>query len=208
MSFQVLFAVAQGFANTVLIVLAVASVVSIAAILERFFFLSKVSRQNKEFRAQAHQLLNAQDLSGIEKLAGNDSIPNKALQLGLKHVKAHGEKGLDEIFTSYMILERPQLDKFLTFLATVGSNAPFVGLLGTVMGIMKAFDDLSRNTGGGNEVVMQGIAHALVATAIGLFVAIPAVISYNSFQRMVKNTVQTVEMAKELCLSYAKVKKG
>jgi len=207
-SFQVLFAVAQGFANAVLIILALASIVSIAAILERFFHLGKISGQNKQFRAKAASLLNSQDLSNIESLANAESIPQKALQLGLKHVKTHGEKGLDEIFTSYMILERPYLDKFLTFLATVGSNAPFIGLLGTVMGIMKAFDDLSRNTGGGNEVVMQGIAHALVATAIGLFVAIPAVISYNAFQRMVKETIQSVEIAKELCLSYAKVKKG
>jgi biopolymer transport protein ExbB len=205
---QGLFGLAQGFANVILYILLISSVVSIAMILERFFFLGKIGRENKAFRAQSRTLLESADLNQIENLAKNDSLPQRGLLLGLKHVKAYGDKGLEEIFNSYMIIERPRLEKFLNFLATVGSNAPFVGLLGTVMGIMKAFNDLAQNSAAGNEVVMLGIAHALVATAIGLFVAIPAVVAYNYYQKAVKETVQSVEIAKELCLSYAKIKKG
>jgi len=208
-NFQGLFGLAQGFAEVILWILLLASVVSIAMILERFFSLGKVQRQNKAFRAQANELISSNDLNKLENLAQEDkSLPERALKHGLRHTKAYGEKGLDEIFTSFMIIEKPRLDKYLNFLATVGSNAPFIGLLGTVMGIMKAFNDLAQNSAAGNEVVMLGIAHALIATAIGLFVAIPAVIAYNYYQKMVKDTVQTVEVAKELCLSYAKVKKG
>ena len=106
------------------------------------------------------------------------------------------------------MIEKPKLEKNLNFLATVGSNAPFVGLLGTVLGIMKAFSDLAQSSGGGNDAVMAGIAHALVATAVGLFVAIPAVIGYNYFQKLVRQSLQSIDVARELCLAYAKTKKG
>lgn len=208
MNFQGLFGLAQGFADIILWMLLISSVVSIAVIFERFFTLGKVARQNKVFRTEAKEVLETSNLSKLDQLAQDDSLPQRALRHGLKHTKAYGDKGLDEIFNSFMIIEKPRLDRYLNFLATVGSNAPFVGLLGTVMGIMKAFNDLAQNSAAGNEVVMLGIAHALIATAIGLFVAIPAVIGYNYYQKMVKDTVQTVEVAKELCLSYAKVTKG
>lgn len=208
MSFQGLFNLAQGFAETILWILLFTSVVSVAMIIERFFSLSKLTRQNRKFRAEAKEILMTQDLNKLDALAQDDSLPQKALRYGLKHTKAHGDKGLDEMFNSFVMIEKPKIDKYLNFLATVGSNAPFVGLLGTVMGIMKAFNDLAQNSAAGNEVVMLGIAHALVATAIGLFVAIPAVIAFNYYQKMVRETVQTIEIAKELCLSYAKVKKG
>lgn len=177
-------------------------------ILERFFALGKVSRQNKEFRIKASEVIQTQNLSKLEQMTEDTSLPERALQYGLKHTKAYGDKGLEEIFTSFTIIEKPRLDRYLNFLATIGSNAPFIGLLGTVMGIMKAFNDLAQNSAAGNEVVMLGIAHALIATAIGLFVAIPAVVAYNYYSKMVRDTVQTIEVAKELCLSYAKVKKG
>ncbi len=208
MNLQGLFALAQGFADIILWILLASSVVSIAMILERFFTLGKIARQNKAFRSQANEVVMTQDLTKLDKMSAGDSLAERSLSYGLKHTKMHGERGLDEIFTSFMIIEKPRLEKYLNFLATVGSNAPFVGLLGTVMGIMKAFNDLAQNSAAGNEVVMMGIAHALIATAIGLFVAIPAVIGFNYYSKMVKDTVQTVEVAKELSLAYAKVKKG
>lgn len=80
---------------------------------------------------------------------------------------------------------RVLLEHNLTFLASVGSNAPFIGLFGTVLGIIRAFHDLVGNVGGGADVVMAGISEALVATAVGIFVAIPALAAYNGFQRKV-----------------------
>ncbi|EAT16836.1 MotA/TolQ/ExbB proton channel family protein [Desulfuromonas acetoxidans] len=77
--------------------------------------------------------------------------------------------------------------KRLTILATLGNNAPFIGLFGTVLGVIKAFHDLHLQQGSGIKVVMGGISEALVATAMGLLVAIPAVIAYNAFSK----TLQT-----------------
>ncbi len=77
----------------------------------------------------------------------------------------------------------------LTFLGTVGSNAPFVGLFGTVLGIIKAFRDLALETQSASAAVMAGISEALVATAVGLLVAIPAVVAYNYLRRQVKKTL-------------------
>ena len=84
---------------------------------------------------------------------------------------------------------KQRMELGLTFLGTVGANAPFVGLYGTVGGIVKAFRDLSAETEAGLSSVIAGIAEALVATAIGLIVAIPAVVAYNYLQKQVKKTV-------------------
>ncbi len=92
------------------------------------------------------------------------------------------------------------LEKRLGILATFGNNAPFIGLFGTVLGIIKAFHDLGTSKEFGVRVVMTGISEALVATAMGLFVAIPSVIAYNYFVRRVKKILLTYEYRKNLPL--------
>ena len=81
---------------------------------------------------------------------------------------------------------RIALDKRLGILATFGNNAPFIGLFGTVLGVIKAFNDLGSSSQFGVKVVMEGISQALVSTAMGLFVAIPSVVAYNYFVRKMK----------------------
>jgi biopolymer transport protein ExbB len=83
--------------------------------------------------------------------------------------------------------QKVNLSRYLNILGTLGNTAPFIGLLGTVLGIIKAFKDLAGSAGAGPEVVMVGIAEALIATAAGLGVAIPAVIIFNYFTDRVKN---------------------
>ncbi len=203
------FVLSQGSAEILLWILLLTSVLSIGMIIERFLTLHSVYRRNTEFRNKAQDLLQSQSLDELEDLAKDkDSLPGRALSYGLRHIKSSGPQGLAEVFNSFHMIERPKLERNLNFLATVGSNAPFVGLLGTVLGIMKAFSDLAGNTGGGNDVVMAGIAHALVATAVGLFVAIPAVIAYNYFQKLVRQSLQSIDVARELCIAYAKRTKG
>jgi biopolymer transport protein ExbB len=92
------------------------------------------------------------------------------------------------------------LEKRLGILATFGNNAPFIGLFGTVLGVMKAFHDLGVSNEFGVRVVMEGISQALVATALGLFVAIPCVIAYNYFVRKVKTILLLYEEKKNLPL--------
>ena len=124
----------------------------------------------------------------------------------MKYLKVHGEKGFEDIFNTFILTEKSDLEKFLPVLATISSNAPFIGLLGTVLGIMKAFNDLAVTQNSGQQTVMAGISTALVATAAGLFVAIPASIAFNYFTRKVRSTLTSIESVKDLGLAYAKSK--
>ncbi len=202
-----LFTIAQGGAEVILWIMLSLSILSIATILERLFTLRQVSSNSKKIKARIKDVLQSNNLAELEDLSKDrDSLEGRGLSYGLRHAKEHGANGLEEIFNSFALIEKPQLERSLNFLATVGSNAPFLGLLGTVLGIMKAFKDLSANVTAGNEAVMLGIAEALISTAIGLVVAIPAVIAFNYFQKQVKNHMQSLESVKELCIAYAKNK--
>ena len=81
---------------------------------------------------------------------------------------------------------RKDYERYLVILGTLGNNAPFIGLFGTVIGVIQAFQDLSTDSQGGAEVVMSGISEALVATAAGLAAAIPAVIAFNFFMNKIR----------------------
>ena len=179
-----LFNIAQGGAEVILWIMLAMSVLSIATILERLFSLRQAAAASKKIKLRLKEVLQSNNLSELEELSKDrDSLEGRGLSYGLRHVKENGANGLAEIFNSYALIEKPPLERSLNFLATVGSNAPFLGLLGTVLGIMKAFKDLSANVTAGNEAVMLGIAEALISTAVGLVVAIPAVIAYNYFQK-------------------------
>jgi biopolymer transport protein TolQ len=203
-----IFAFAQFADQTILGLLVLLSIVSLGIILERAVALRKVTRESDKVRQRVRMALQANSLEDFEIIAKDaDSIEGRAASYALRHMRESGSKGLEEIFNSYALSEKPDLERFLGFLATVGSNAPYVGLLGTVLGIMKAFNDLAQSTEAGQQTVMAGISLALVATAAGLFVAIPAVIFYNYFQRKIKIVFTNLESVKELGLAYSK-KKG
>jgi len=103
-------------------------------------------------------------------------------------------------YKNWAYKQRQYLEKNLNILATLGANAPFIGLLGTVFGIIQAFSQLSNQQAGSNAV-MSSIAMALIATAMGLFVAIPAVIAYNYFNQRLKVMLGSSESIKNLYLS-------
>lgn len=198
------FAIAQVGHEFTLWVLVILSVLSIAFILERYFTLKNAQAKTDAISKKMQESLQANALNEIEDLAKDrDSIVGKALSYGLRHAKEYGSEGLEEIFNSYALMEKPKLEKRLSFLATVGSNAPFIGLLGTVFGIMDAFKALATSQGE-MTAVMSGISEALVATAVGLLVAIPAVVAYNFLQKKVKGILMTLESAKDVCLAYSK----
>ena len=200
-----LFLIAQGGAEAILWLLILISIISIGMILERWMTLRQVARNSNRVKNRLREALQSHNLSDLEELSKDrDTLEGRALSYGMRHVRENGVGGVEEIFNSFALMERPQLERSLNFLATVGSNAPFIGLLGTVLGIMRAFHDLAANTGAGNEAVMSGIAEALVSTAVGLIVAIPAVIAYNNFQRKVRSSLQSLEAVRDLCVAYAK----
>lgn len=194
--------------QVVLYILLLLSVLSIGMILERFFALRKVAAESARIRGRIKLALQSNSVEDVEDIARDpSSLEGRGASYALKHMKEAGTKGLEEVFNTFALTERAELEKFLGFLATVGSNAPYIGLLGTVLGIMKAFNDLAQAPEAGQQTVMAGISLALVATAAGLFVAIPAVIFYNYYSKQVRGIFQSLESVKELCLAYAK-KKG
>lgn len=200
------FVIASYGHDATLYLLIILSIFSIASILDRARTLSKVLAKSEAVTKQLQETLQSNSIKDFDSYSPDkDSFVGKAVAYGLRHSKEHGTKGLEEMFNSYSLNERPHLEKYLNFLATVGSNAPFIGLLGTVFGIMEAFRALAMSQG---EItaVMVGISEALVATAIGLIVAIPAVVAYNFFQKRVKRILQTLESAKDICLAYAKMR--
>ena len=188
-------------------ILVLLSIFSVAFIFERFFTLRGVKNSSEKTNIRIQEALQSNNLVEIEDLSRDrETFEGRALAYGLRHAKTNGANGLEEIFNSYAITERPRFERYLNFLATVGSNAPFIGLLGTVFGIMDAFRELSTSQGDASAV-MLGISKALVATGIGLIVAIPAVIAYNYFQRQVRGIFQSLEGVRDICIALAKTKK-
>jgi biopolymer transport protein ExbB len=167
------------------------SIIAVAVIIERAILLRK---ETLDFESLRGALLGAMDgeLAAIEKIvARHHGAAARILKSALKHSHESAE-GVEDLLVATSLEERGKLEKRLLVLGTLGSNAPFVGLFGTVLGVIKAFHDLAQSAAG-PEVVMQGLSEALIATAVGLFVAIPCVVSYNYFQKKVKDLLSGTE---------------
>ncbi len=129
--------------------------------------------------------------------------------VGLSEVLLKTHQNPDSLMagvSSYSKIQRMQLEKGLAVLATLGSNAPFIGLFGTVLGIIRAFAYLGSQSG--TASVMSGISQALFATAFGLFVAIPAVIGFNLFSKMIKDLMTQGEALRDLYIAELKIPDG
>ncbi|WP_428897417.1 biopolymer transport protein ExbB/biopolymer transport protein TolQ [Parelusimicrobium proximum] len=169
----------------VLIILLVLSVVSIAVMLERFFTFRKKMGVSRKLMAFTRYQLKAGDIQKISDACQRGiakGTPAANLILKLLTSDKRGSE-LESVAVQVIDWEVLQLGRRLPVLATLGSTTPFIGLFGTVLGVMHAFADLATvsGAGAGPSVVAKGIAEALVNTAAGLFVAVPAVIAYNYF---------------------------
>lgn len=178
-----------------LIILAVCSVLSITFMIERWWYFRKAQAKADDILSHIHKLLEGgkadQAASWAQK---HPAAVAQVVHYGLLHA-GRSRRDLEELLQTKRLEERMKLEKWLAVLGTLGNTAPFIGLFGTVVGIIKAFKDLALAGGGGPSVVAAGIAEALVATAAGLLVAIPAVIIYNYFQRRVKEITVDMEVA-------------
>jgi biopolymer transport protein ExbB len=166
----------------VLWILLAASVASISVILERWWSFRSSKINFPKFLEDLGRRLDANDSAGARQVARSQAgVEAKVALAGLVNL-SKGSASVEEAMTSRLVLEKTQLEKNLIVLGTLGNNAPFVGLFGTVLGIIKAFNDLAVSGSSGASVVMSGVSAALVATAFGILVAIPAVIANNYFQ--------------------------
>ena len=166
-----------------------ASVVSVGVILERWRVFRKSRVDFPVFTDKFAGFLEKGNLAGAKDLVRNArGLETRVAAAGLDHL-FKGHASVEESMTSSLVLERNKLEKNLIILGTLGNNAPFLGLFGTVLGVIKAFNDLAVNGSSGVSVVMAGISSALIATAFGILVALPAVIANNVFQTELKRRI-------------------
>jgi biopolymer transport protein ExbB len=194
-------------AEWVLWLLVALSVVSVGIMFERWRFFRKCDYDPAVLAERFVPFVRAGDLEGARRaLQQTPGMEAAVVGEGLKLFHG-GPAAMEEAMAGAKSRERPVLEKHLAFLGTLGNNAPFLGLFGTVLGIIVAFEKLSEAERESAKLVMQGISEALVATAVGILVAIPAVIAFNAFQRRVRRVVSHTDSLSHALLAEAKAER-
>lgn len=182
----------------VLLLLVSLSIWSVAIMLDRMRVFRALNRGDSA--DEAVRLIRAQDWVELKNWVNQcPGLRAGALRAALDCQTTQPEL-IDRAVRSFIAVERATLESGLTTLATLGSNAPFIGLFGTVLGIIQAFGVLG-NSQYSSTAVMQGISEALIATAVGLLVAIPAVIAYNVFSRKLRVLLTECDSLRDLYIS-------
>ena len=198
------------FAKGIVITMIIMSVYSLTVMVSKWWNLRKAQKETIKFAPEFSQFLEEDNLTEAIKLAESYKKSHVALVLGgalgeVKPLIQDGSVTVSDINSAEravernMLLEITNLKRGLAVLATVGATAPFVGLLGTTIGIINAFQGMSKSGSGGLAAIGGGISEALATTALGLLVAIPAVWAYNYFQTKIDNlTVEMTYVSKEM----------
>lgn len=185
------------------------SVVSVAIMLERAWFYWSLRDDLTRLASDLRELLRGNDIEAArKKMEASPSAEAAVVVAGLLEAD-RGGRAAEEAMQGALALQRMRLERRLAYLGTLGNNAPFIGLFGTVIGVVQAFAALGRQdanaaaaAGTAPQEVMAAIAEALVATAVGLAVAIPAVATYNFFQRRIKSILGNTEALSKVLLAY------
>lgn len=190
-------------AEWVLWVLVVLSLASVLIMLERGIFYAKRSVDAQSLRARLEKLLRERKFDEAATMLDEqpESMESRVVLFGLRDWK-RGADAVADRMAGAMSTEKSRYEKYLVFLATTGNNAPFIGLFGTVLGIIGAFANLASGSQEAAQMVMAAIGEALVATGVGLLVAIPAVIAFNVFKTRVKKSVSQTELLGSTVMAY------
>jgi len=188
-------------------ILAFCSFLSATVFLERMFYYRRLSRTKRlEFMTKIRRALKSGDLENAAQICEGTQAPlSNVVYSGLEH---HG-RSREEISNDMereITMETTELERYTSIVATIGNTAVYIGLFGTVLGIIRAFHDISVAGAGGMAIVIGGVAEALVCTATGLFVAIPAVIVFNYFTRRVERFVTDMELCASEFIDLIQVK--
>jgi biopolymer transport protein TolQ len=192
-----LFLRADIIVKSVIIILIVCSIYSWAVIIEKFRLFKKINKSSEEFEEKFWNSKSAETFYNSLPVNNQDPMAVVFQDAMESLLKKRSKNNLSERMNTLLEVgierQMTKIDKGFTFLATVGSTAPFIGLFGTVWGIMNSFQSIaiSRNTS--LAIVAPGIAEALFATALGLLAAIPAVVAYNKFNTDSKKYSQKLE---------------
>ena len=193
-----LFIRADFVVKSVIVVLIAASIFSWALIVDKYKLFKKINISSDEFEQKFWKSKSAESFYNNIPANSNDPLANifkagMSEMLKSKTRSSNQSERVSRILEVSTEREMLTIEKYFTFLATVGSTAPFIGLFGTVWGIMNSFQSIaiSRNTS--LAIVAPGIAEALFATALGLLAAVPAVVAYNKFNSDAKKYLQKIE---------------
>lgn len=184
------------------------SVISIGVMIERaVFFIVNSADVEHVAEILRKTMIDGDDRpAAVRQLRALKGLEAVVLLDGIEHLQK-GPESVEELVDSAVARERVRYERYLPFLGTLGNNAPFIGLFGTVLGVISAFQDLSGSVSGDaarKAALMTSIAEALVATAVGLLVAIPAVIAFNQFKGKIKERSSNTEALSRLLLAHLK----
>ena len=179
-----------------MVILLAASVLSVAIILERLITYRRQSRVNrKDFMLKIRQEIKKGSLEPVIRSCKDTNTPfAQVVYAGLSFFNC-SEKEISNNMERQIIIETTILERLTSVIGTIGSVSVYVGLFGTVLGIIRAFHDISVSGSGGISVVISGISEALACTAAGLCVAVPAVVAYNYFMKKVDDFIKDMELA-------------
>ena len=193
----------QWLSRTVLVLLFILSVWSVATMLRCSRLLNKAGGPSRKFDEEMELIakwFDARQWDPFREWASKGDTLHAGAARAILETSSTDPSRIDRSVKSYLSMERTRLEQGLTVLATLGANAPFIGLFGTVLGIIQAFGALGTHQNNAADI-MSGISEALVATAVGLFVAIPAVVAFNIFTRRLRVLIVRSEALKDLYLS-------
>lgn len=176
-------------------ILLICSVISLTIIIERYICYRLRSRvKRKDFMIQIAKEIEKTNIKRAIEICKNTDTPFSNVVYAGLNLKDHAEVLISNTMERAITIEITKLERHISVVGTIGSTAVYIGLFGTVLGIMRAFRDISATGVGGIAVVINGISEALVCTAAGLAVAVPAVIAYNYFVKKVDNFITDMEL--------------
>ena len=203
-------------ASWVLWLLGACLVTTLGIIVERALFYRARDCDLRPLARRLGTCLAERNIAGAVEVLGRSRSVAAAIAAAGLELAAGGPAAADKAMQSAVALERRGLERWLAYLGTLGNNAPFIGLFGTVVGVMASFEELGRGAAPGagaggpaqvasqvaSQLIMARIAEALVATAVGILVALPAVIAFNYFQRRVASLLAATEVLSNLVLAH------
>jgi biopolymer transport protein ExbB/TolQ len=171
------------------------SLLSWAILLERIIYYRKRSKTKRtEFMTRMARALKSGNIERAMEVCRETEVPfSNVIYSGLD-LYGHHEKEISNAMEREIIIETAKLERYTGIVGTIGNTAVYIGLFGTVLGIIRAFHDIAAAGAGGMSIVIGGVAEALVCTATGLFVAIPAVIAFNYFAKKVEHFINDMEL--------------
>ncbi len=177
-------------------ILLLCSVLSLGVIIDRLATYARKARVGRHgFMERIKEELKRKDIERAAQICRDTDAPFAKVVLAGLEKAGRTEKLIGGVMERQIAVEVGKLERLTTIVATIGNVAVYIGLFGTVLGVIRAFQDISAAGSGGMDVVIGGVAEALITTATGLAVAVPSVVLYNYFTRRIERFVDDMELA-------------